>query len=108
MFVHNCLRCVVVIARGCNADCRTKRCCTPFFLACKEGHQKVSQLLLEHSTDPEVRPSFCLSCMSGSSVVTVHIHIRAHVCLFVHICIYLYKCSVSMCVYYRVPYSAKL
>ena len=49
-----CVLCVVVNARGCNADCRTKRGCTPFFLACKEGHQKVSQLLLEHSADPEV------------------------------------------------------
>ena len=47
-------------ARGCNADCQTKRSCTPFFLACKEDHQKVSQLLLEHSADPGVCVCVCV------------------------------------------------
>ena len=63
---------MVVYTRGCNADCRTKRGCTPFFLACKEGHQKVSQLLLEHSADPEV-------CV--------------HTCMCVFLYVYMHPCS---------------
>ena len=65
----------MLCVRGCNADCRTKRGCTPFFLACKEGHQKVSQLLLEHSADPEV-------------CVCVHAGVHAHMCVRMYVCVF--------------------
>lgn len=40
--------------RGGNVDCRTKKGCSPFFLACKEGHLEIARSLYENSADIEV------------------------------------------------------
>ena len=76
---------MAVYTRGCNADCRTKRGCTPFFLACKEGHQKVSQLLLEHSADPEVCVRTCVFvyvCVCMRACMSVRMYLC--ICTLVH------------------------
>ena len=35
-------------------ECHTKKGCTPFHLACKEGHLEISKLLHKHGADMEV------------------------------------------------------
>jgi ankyrin repeat protein len=47
--------------RGGNVDCRTKKGCSPFFLACKEGHLEIARSLYENSADIEVLLSGVLS-----------------------------------------------
>jgi ankyrin repeat protein len=42
-------------------DCRTKKGCSPFFLACKEGHLEIARSLYENSADIEVLLSGVLS-----------------------------------------------
>lgn len=38
-----------------NVECHTKKGCTPFHLACKEGHLQISQQLYEKGADTEVK-----------------------------------------------------
>ena len=40
--------------RNANVECHTKKGCTPFHLACKEGHLEIGVQLLEKGADTEV------------------------------------------------------
>lgn len=40
--------------RSANVECHTKKGCTPFHLACKEGHLEIAIQLLEKGADTEV------------------------------------------------------
>ena len=44
----------VFVCRMANVECHTKKGCTPFHLACKEGHLEISKLLHKHGADMEV------------------------------------------------------
>ena len=46
--------------RMANVECHTKKGCTPFHLACKEGHLQISQQLYEKGADTEVKHRFSL------------------------------------------------
>lgn len=39
-------------------ECHTKKGCTPFHLACKEGHLEIAIQLLEKGADTEVTKAF--------------------------------------------------
>ena len=45
---------VCLFVRMANVECHTKKGCTPFHLACKEGHLEISKLLHKHGADMEV------------------------------------------------------
>ena len=44
-------------ARNANVESRTKKGCTPFFLACKDGHKDIAIMLSKHGADTEVNCS---------------------------------------------------
>jgi len=46
--------------RMANVECHTKKGCTPFHLACKEGHLQISQQLYDKGADTEVKHRFSL------------------------------------------------
>ena len=46
--------CICLFVRMANVECHTKKGCTPFHLACKEGHLEISKLLHKHGADMEV------------------------------------------------------
>ena len=47
--------------RMANVECHTKKGCTPFHLACKEGHLQISQQLYEKGADTEVKHRISLA-----------------------------------------------
>lgn len=58
-------------------DCRTRKGVTPFWIACKEGHIEIAQVLAKHGADVEVIQSTlyykCLGCYSLRSNVVIEI-----------------------------------
>lgn len=49
-------------------ECHTKKGCTPFHLACKEGHLEIAIQLLEKGADTEVTKAFTFLLVSCSVV----------------------------------------
>ncbi|RDD41757.1 Ankyrin repeat domain-containing protein 17 [Trichoplax sp. H2] len=45
---------MLLLSRGANVDCRTRKGVTPFWIACKEGHTEIAQVLAQHGADAEV------------------------------------------------------
>lgn len=52
-----------------NVECHTKKGCTPFHLACKEGHLEISKLLHKHGADMEVNEVVTLLFNCGGVVI---------------------------------------
>ena len=42
------------VTRMANVECHTKKGCTPFHLACKEGHLQIAKQLYDKGADTEV------------------------------------------------------
>eukprot|EP00795_Rhopilema_esculentum_P016779 gene16779-8239_t len=43
----------LLLLRGSNHDCHTKKGCSPLFLACKEGHKEIAEMLYSAGADME-------------------------------------------------------
>ena len=44
----------LLVSRNANIECRTKKGCTPFFLASREGYTDIAVMLAKHGADTEV------------------------------------------------------
>lgn len=65
-------------------ECHTKKGCTPFHLACKEGHLEIAIQLLEKGADTEVtnalavllplRPCVLFFCCCACAVISFRFH----------------------------------
>lgn len=53
----------LLVSRNANIESRTKKGCTPFFLACREGYTDIAVMLAKHGADTEVRHKW-LYCIS--------------------------------------------
>ena len=65
-------------------ECHTKKGCTPFHLACKEGHLEIAIQLLEKGADTEV--------INALAVLLPHVHRPCVFCFYCCVCVVINLC----------------
>ncbi len=91
----------LLLARGANVETRTKKGCSPFFLACKEGFTGISIMLANSGASIEVR----VMVITATCATTLYIDLYA---LFIYIIIsesFIHACILTGCdvSYFRSP-----
>ena len=70
----------LLVARNANIECRTKKGCTPFFLACREGYIDIAVMLAKHGADTEVR-GHTLGTSSNIPCIIIHVYYMYMYCM---------------------------
>ena len=52
----------LLLSRSANVEARTKKGCSPFYLACKEGFKEIAVMLAKHGSSTEVSSCYWLEC----------------------------------------------